>query len=96
MDDSYDFLRGEVDAAQVATLTANEDGNDSVQTLFATAVENILTGDPADNADEGLVSAIHTLHSDAGVKNPGNSIADQTAVIKAQIEDNIASTKVYD
>ena len=77
-----------VSEAQGKVLSAN-DVSGNLQSLYASASSNILGTDSGYATTPGLSTDVHTLYSDTGVKELGNTIADQTASIKAQIEENM-------
>ena len=80
-------MRAEVDDAEDKVLSANAvSGN--LEDIYADANTNISVGADGDPDDDGLSANVHSLHS-TFLKEAGGNIADQTAAIKAEIQDNI-------
>ena len=87
-------MRAEVDDAQDKVLLS-EGEDDNLEEIYGEANTNILVGDAGDSGDDGLGPNVHALH-DTFFKAAGGNIADQTAAIKAEIQENIAGKATYD
>ena len=87
IEDYYNYLKTQVETAEGLTISTPDDGTTQLQEKFQ---NTFILG------TDRLAESVAALHFDVDLKTPGNTLSDQTAEIKAELQTLTDLKQAYD